>query len=121
MTDSGLYNKDNSIEQYSKFYKIPKKSINDLYQSSKQHSRPKKLDYQSSSAFKVRQHEPRTKIHTHIDQQSEPTKYSSHSQNRPNKWGKQVKNDKFLSDRDALDLQIKIESEKIDNILKKLG
>lgn len=49
INESGFYNRnDHNMEEYSKFYKIPKKNS---YESPK-HSRIKKLDYQSSSAFR---------------------------------------------------------------------
>lgn len=59
MTDSGKFNyreNEHNIEEYNKFYRIPKKTSNNLYEAPKQQVKTKKLDYQSSSAFKVKEY-----------------------------------------------------------------
>lgn len=106
MTDSGMLNKDdNHIEEYSKFYRVPKKQS---YDSSPKQSKVRKLDYQSTSAFKPQMennYASRAKLNTGADEYSGNTKYSSQSRYR-SKWGKKPNQDKFLCDRDAFDFEI---------------
>ena len=78
LSESGHYNNNNirndsNFDEYSKFYKIPKKGSYNTQEHRQSRLNNTKLDYHSSSAFKLNninynndQNEPRNKVRTHM-------------------------------------------------------